>query len=69
MAPDTLRLDRLPRIRADITEGDLHIRLDGPGQIRVAGEIHGGPAETIGGTGRHIVIPRGGSGIDVDPER
>ena len=69
MAPDTLRLDRLPVIRADITEGDLHIRLDGPGQIRVAGEIHGGPAKTIGGSSRYIVIPRGGSGIDVDPER
>lgn len=60
---DTLRLDRLPAITADVTEGEVHIELRGPGAIRVGGEVRGGPATHLTATGHHLVLLKGGVGI------
>lgn len=60
---DTIRLDRLPAITADVTDGDLHIELRTPGQIAVGGKVTGGPALELSAKGQHIVLLKGGSGI------
>ena len=60
---DTLRLTRLPAMTADVTDGDVHIELRGPGRIEVGGEVTGGPARSVSATARHIVVLKGGVGI------
>jgi bla regulator protein BlaR1 len=62
---DTLHLKRLPAITADVTYGDLHIVLTGPGTFSVGGQVTGGLASgsDYGATGRHVVLLRGGIGI------
>jgi hypothetical protein len=64
---DTLRLHNLPAMVADVTDGDIHIELRGPGSIRVGGDVTGGPALKISATGRHLVLRKGGSGISGMP--
>ena len=61
---DTLRLSSLPSITADVTQGDVHIRLLSPGRMRLAGEVSGGRAIRFTATGRHVVILKGGVGAD-----
>lgn len=60
---DTLRLNRLPAITADVTDGEVHIELRGPGAIKVGGKVTGGRATRVSATGRHIVLLKGGVGI------
>ena len=60
---DTLHLDRLPAITADVTEADVHIKLLTEGKISVGGEVTGAPATALSATGRHIVLLKGGVGI------
>ncbi|HEX6925672.1 MAG TPA: M56 family metallopeptidase [Longimicrobiaceae bacterium] len=60
---DTLRLDRLPAITADVTEGEVHVEIRSPGQISLGGEVSGGPAREVSASGRHIVIMKGAVGI------
>jgi hypothetical protein len=60
---DTLRLDRLPAITADVTDGDVHLVLATPGRMSVGGDVSGGAATHVTATGRHIVLLRGGVGI------
>lgn len=60
---DTLRLNRVPAITADVTDGDVHIQVRGPGNVRVGGTVTGAPAQALSATGRHIVLVKGGSGV------
>ena len=61
---DTLRLSSLPAITADVSEGDVHIRLLTPGRMRLGAEVSGGRAIRFTATGRHIVVLKGGVGAD-----
>jgi hypothetical protein len=61
---DTLRLSSLPAITADVSEGDVHIRLLTPGRMRLAAEVSGGRAIRFTATGRHVVVLKGGTGAD-----
>ena len=61
---DTLRLASLPAITADVSEGDVHIRLVSPGRMRLGAEVSGGRAIRFTATGRHIVVLKGGVGAD-----
>jgi cytochrome c biogenesis protein CcmG/thiol:disulfide interchange protein DsbE len=60
---DTLRLFRFPAISVDVTDADVHIELTGPGQLSLGGAVSGAPATHLSGTGRHIVLLKGGVGI------
>lgn len=60
---DTLRLDRVPAMTLDVTDADVHVRLLSPGEIRLGGEITGGPARRVAAQGREIVFRKGGQGI------
>lgn len=64
---DTLRLDRLSPITADVTNGDVHVQVNGPGIMTLRGDVTGGPARHVSATGRHIVIAKGGTGIEGKP--
>jgi len=61
---DTLRLSSLPAITADVTDGDVHIRLLTPGRMRLGAEVSGGRAIRFTATGRHVVVLKGGVGAD-----
>ena len=61
---DTLRLSSLPSITADVTQGDVHIRLLSPGRMRLGAEVSGGRVIRFTATGRHVVILKGGMGAD-----
>ena len=61
---DTLRLSSLSAITADVTDGDVHIRLLSPGRMRLAAEVSGGRALRFTATGRHVVVLKGGVGAD-----
>ncbi len=62
---DTLHLKRLPAITADVTDGELHIVLIGPGTFSVGGGVVGGTASGayFRASGRHVVLMKGGIGI------
>jgi hypothetical protein len=60
---DTIRLDHMPAFTADVTDGDVHIKVEGKGSISVAGEVTGGTAGRLAAGGRHIILLRGGGGI------
>ena len=60
---DTLRLDHLPAMTLDVTDGDVQLQLVGPGQISVGGNVTGGSSVSLSGAGRHITLLRGGTGI------
>jgi hypothetical protein len=64
---ETLILDRLPTIEADVTEGEVHLEFTGEGRIQVGGDVTGGPATHVTATGRHIVLLKGGVGIRSAP--
>ena len=61
---DTLRLNSLPSITADVSQGDVHVQLLSPGRMRLGGEVSGGRAIRFTAVGRHIVILKGGVGAD-----
>jgi hypothetical protein len=64
---DTLRLRMLPAVTADVTDGEVHIQLVGPGRMKMGGEVTGGPATHVTGEGRHLTILQGGAGIRALP--
>lgn len=72
---DTLRLRTLPAMTLDVTDGDVHLKLDGSGTLRVGGPVTGGSAIRLSANGRHIVVLKGGIGVrsgdapEVDDER
>ena len=61
---DTLRLSSLSAITADVSEGDVHVRLLTPGRMRLGGDVSGGRVVRFTATGRHIVVLKGGVGAD-----
>ena len=61
---DTLRLSSLTSITANVTDGDVHIRLLSPGRMRLAADVSGGRALRFTATGRHVVVLKGGVGAD-----
>ena len=61
---DTLRLSSLTAITADVTDGDVHIRLLSPGRMRLSADVSGGRALRFTSTGRHVVVLKGGVGAD-----
>jgi hypothetical protein len=64
---DTLHLDGLPAMTADVTSGDVHIEYIGRGLIKVSGTVTNGPATDVSASGRHLVLKRGGTGIGMQP--
>lgn len=60
---DTLRLSSLPAMTLDVTDGEVHVMLVGPGQLEIGGTVTGGPATRLSAMGRHIVVRKGGTGI------
>jgi hypothetical protein len=60
---DTLRLHSLPTMALDVTDGEVHLKLDGSGKLRVGGPVTGGPATHLAANGRHIVVLKGGIGV------
>jgi hypothetical protein len=64
---DTLRLKMLPAVTADVTDGEVHIVLVGPGRMSMGGDVTGGPATHVTGAGRHLTILQGGAGIRALP--
>lgn len=61
---DTLRLSSLSSITADVTDGDVHVRLLSPGRMRLSADVSGGRALRFTATGRHVVVLKGGVGAD-----
>ena len=61
---DTLRLRHLGAMTLDVTDGDVHLELVGPGRLSIGGDVSGGPAAHVSATGRHVVVLKGGVGID-----
>lgn len=61
---DTLRLRRLPAMTLDVTDGDVHVELVGDGRLSIGGDVSGGPATHLSATGHHVVVLKGGLGID-----
>jgi hypothetical protein len=61
---DTLRLSALPMLAIDVSQADVHVRLLSPGRMRVAGDVTGGRAIRFTATGRHILVLKGGVGVD-----
>ena len=67
---DTVRLRSVPSFTADVTDSDLHLELVG-GQLPGGGVVHilasvvGTPETHFRGTGRHVVILKGGAGVQV----
>jgi hypothetical protein len=60
---DTLRLQSLPTMTLDVTDGDIHLELVGSGKLRVGGAVTGAPANHLSAIGRHIVVLKGGIGV------
>jgi hypothetical protein len=63
LSPDTLRLTTPASINADLTDGEVHFLSEFPLDLKAS--ITNGPALSVTGTGRHIVLVRGGVGIDI----
>jgi hypothetical protein len=61
---DTLRLNSLPAITADVSEADVHVRLLSPGRMRLEADVSGGRAIRFTATGRHVVLLKGGAGAE-----
>jgi hypothetical protein len=64
---DTLRLTTLDAFDVDVTDGEVHVVLDGvaPGRLALTATVTNGPAQRFAASGRHIVLERGGTGVRV----
>ncbi|MFA6165119.1 MAG: M56 family metallopeptidase [Gemmatimonadaceae bacterium] len=62
---DTLHLKSLPGFTADVTDGEVHIRLVGSknGTIELTATVTGGPATSLSGRDSYLVLMKGGTGI------
>lgn len=62
---DTLRLKTLPGFTADVTDGEVHIKLLGSdrGTIELTATVTGGPATSLSGRDSYLVLLKGGVGI------
>jgi beta-lactamase regulating signal transducer with metallopeptidase domain len=62
---DTLHLKSLPGFSADVTDGEVHIKLEGSenGTIELTATVTGGPATSLSGRDSYLVLMKGGVGI------
>lgn len=62
---DTLHLKSLPGFTADVTDGEVHIKLVGSaaGTIELTATVTGGPAKSLSGRDSYLVLMKGGVGI------
>ncbi|MDP1862177.1 MAG: hypothetical protein Q8K82_26230, partial [Gemmatimonadaceae bacterium] len=62
---DALHLKSLPGFTADVTDGEVHIRLvgSGAGTIELTATVTGGPAKSLTGRDSYLVLMKGGVGI------
>ncbi len=62
---DTLHLKAMPAFSADVTNGEVHIKLVGSdnGEISLAATVSGGSAKSYRGEAAHLVLMKGGAGI------
>ncbi|MHB1095928.1 MAG: M56 family metallopeptidase [Gemmatimonadaceae bacterium] len=62
---DTLHLKSLPGFTADVTDGEVHIKLVGSenGTIELTATVTGGPAKSFSGRDSYLVLMKGGVGI------
>jgi len=60
---DTLRLASLPAMTMDVTDGDVHLRLVGPGRMSVGADVTGGLATHFSATAQEIIVLKGGTGV------
>jgi len=62
---DTLRVATLSSLTVDLTDGDVHVVVDGPGTITLSGSSDSGAAVGLSGSGRRIRIYQGGRGLSL----
>jgi hypothetical protein len=62
---DTLRVRGVPAFAVDVTDGDVQLRVEGPGRISVGGSGTIGAARTVTMRGRWLLIEKGGAGVQV----
>ncbi|MES2523043.1 MAG: hypothetical protein V4617_10120 [Gemmatimonadota bacterium] len=67
---DTLQLRGLPAFSVDVSESDVHIELVAGnvadrGTFFIGGSVTGGPATRLAASGRHLVLLKGGTGVQV----
>ena len=62
---DTLRLSSLPAMTMDVTEGDVHLRLVGPGRISIRATVSNGAALTFSANGPEVIVLKGGRGVRI----
>lgn len=60
---DTVRLDHLPAMRFDVTDGNAVVALEGPGMLLLGAEVTGGSAKEFTAAGPKIIFLRGGTGV------
>ena len=60
---DTLRLQSLPAMTLDVTDGEVQVWIVEKGRLHMEGDVTGGTALHISASGRRLVILRGGIGI------
>lgn len=62
---DTLHLKALPAFTADVTDGEVHIKLIGSegGTMELQATVTGGPAKSFSGKDSYLVLMKGGAGI------
>ncbi len=60
---DTVRLDRLPAMRFDVTDGQAMVAVEGRGTLLLGAEVEGGAAKRFSAAGHRIGFLRGGRGV------
>ena len=62
---DTLHLKTMPAFTADVTDGEVHIKLMGSekGKFSLRATVAGGPAKAFSGEDSYLVLMKGGAGI------
>lgn len=60
---DTVRLDHLPAMRFDVTDGSAVAALEGRGMLLLGAEVTGGSAKEFTAAGPKIIFLRGGTGV------
>lgn len=60
---DTIRLDHLPAMRFDVTDGHAFVRLTEKGTMSLAADIGSGSARRVTAEAQQVVVLRGGRGL------
>ncbi len=59
------RLKSRPPITPHLASGEIHVELSGGGRIELGARVAGGSSESLTAVGDHLVLLRGGAGVDV----